>query len=317
MTELFENYVKGVWFVAEAVTGVLRAVRGRLSGTSEPDPMPAAVSATSGPVPASVFHAPLTERRAVAFVSIPLADLAAVSRAFGGTVTNVFLAACTLSVRAWLERYDTVPDGPLLVEMPLPLPGDDPTIFGNPLAIGRIRIPVQLDDPVQVLTNLHTATDRLNTARMHDAKEARPRVDLVRIASLIPPTFVHAGMRLYAGLGVRQWLAAGCHGSVSYVSGQPVPVYCAGSKVVSMHTVVPLREGCGLNITLASRGDVMDVSVCVCPDNVPAVEDIATGIAESVDILVAAALKSPRGQGRSVVTQMTSPGTKRSNGRRR
>ena len=46
-----------------------------------------------------------------------------------------------------------------------------------------------------------------------------------------------------------------------------------------MHTVAPLVEGCGLNITLISHGDVMDLSVCVCPDNVPAVNDIATGIA--------------------------------------
>jgi hypothetical protein len=58
-------------------------------------------------------------------------------------------------------------------------------------------------------------------------------------------------------------------------------------------SAIPMVIG-GLNITLTARGDV------------------ATGIAESVDILVAAAQKSPRGQGRSVVTQMTSHGTKRS-----
>ena len=79
-----------------------------------------------------------------------------------------------------------------------------------------------------------------------------------------------------------------------------------GAKVIGMHTVAPLREGCGLTIALTSRGDAMDLSVCVCPDHVPAVNDIATGIAESVDVLVAAARKSPRGQGRSVVTQMAS-----------
>jgi diacylglycerol O-acyltransferase / wax synthase len=83
-------------------------------------------------------------------------------------------------------------------------------------------------------------------------------------------------------------------------------VYCAGAKVVSIHTVAPLVEGSGLNIALISRGDELDVSVCACPDNVPAVDDIATGIADSVDILVAAAKESPRGQGRSVVTEMAS-----------
>jgi diacylglycerol O-acyltransferase len=95
-------------------------------------------------------------------------------------------------------------------------------------------------------------------------------------------------------------------------SGPPVPVYCAGAKVVGMHTAAPLVEGCGLNITLISHGDVMDLSVCVCPDNVPAVNDIATGIVDSVGILVAAAQDSPRGERPSVLTQMTSHTQKRS-----
>ena len=50
----------------------------------------------------------------------------------------------------------------------------------------------------------------------------------------------------------------------------------------------------------------MCVCVSACPDNVPDVSDIALGIAQAVDVLVAAAVKSPRGQGRSVVTEMTS-----------
>jgi diacylglycerol O-acyltransferase / wax synthase len=71
-----------------------------------------------------------------------------------------------------------------------------------------------------------------------------------------------------------------------------------------------------LSIALTSRGDDLDVSVCACPDNVAAVDDIASGIARSVDILVAAAQESPRGQGRSVVTEMTSHPANRSCGKR-
>lgn len=312
ITELLENQLKGFWLIGETVSaGLLRAVHRQLRGTSEPDPMPPAVSSMSGPLPHSAFNAPLTERRAVAFASIPLAHLETVSNAFGGNITNVFLAACTLSVRAWLQRHDTVPNDPLLIQMPLALPGADPTTFGNPSTVGRIRIPVQLDDPVQVLTNLHTATERLYTAWARDAEKHFPRVDLARIVALVPPTVVHAGMRLYTGLGLRQWLQPIPHGSIAYVSGRPVPAYCAGAKVVGMHTVAPLREGCGLNVTLTSHGDMLDLSVCVCPDNVPAVYDIATGIVDSVDLLVGAAQKSPRGQGRSVVTEMTSHATQR------
>ena len=174
---------------------------------------------------------------------------------------------------------------------------------------------MQLDDPIEVLTNLHTATERMNTAHRRDAEKADSTVDLARIASLIPATVVHAAMRIYNRLGLRQRLAPICHASVSYISGQPVPAYCAGAKVVGMHTVAPLVEGCGLNITLTTRGEAIDLSVCACPDNVPAVDDIATGIADSLDILMAAARKSPRGQGRSVVTEMTSHATQRRHGR--
>jgi diacylglycerol O-acyltransferase len=317
VTELLENYVMGLWLAAQAATDVLQAVRVKLSGRSEPDPMPPAASSMSGPVPDNVFNARLTERRAVAFASIPLADLEAVTYAFGGTVINAFLAACTLSLRAWLIRHDAVPDDPLVIQIPLPLLGADPITLSNPLAAGRIRLPVQLDDPVQVLIDLHTATEGLDNTSLGAAEKAGLKVDLASVASLIPTTLVHAGKRLFIGLGLRQLLTTSFHGNVSYVRGQPAPAYCAGAKVVGMHTVAPLQEGRGLSITLTVRRDVIDLSVCVCPDNVPRVNEIATGIAESVDVLLAAAQEFPRGQGRSVVTQMTSHHASRSQGRRR
>jgi diacylglycerol O-acyltransferase len=212
-------------------------------------------------------------------------------------------------LRAWLHRYDKVPNAPLLMHMPFELPTDGPPTVGKRLTVGQLRIPVHLDDPVQVLANLHTATERLNAAGSRNSEDLSPKIDFTTIVSLIPPTVTHVGMQLYTRLGLRQRFAPIRHGSVSHVAGEPVPVYFAGAKVVGMHTVAPLRDGCGLNIALTSRGDELDVSVCApttCQEH-----DIATGIAEAVDILVAAAEESPRGQGRSVVTEMTSHAAKR------
>jgi diacylglycerol O-acyltransferase / wax synthase len=318
MTELLELQVKGLWLIAETVTGLLRAVRGQLRGSpgvNEPDPISPAVSSMRGPLPHNVFNAALTDRRAVAFASIRLADLETVSSAFGGDITNVFLAACTLSLRAWLQRHDTVPDNPLLMRMPLALSGAAPAVLGDLPTVGDIRIPVQLGDPIEVLTNLHTAAERMTTAHLREPEKVDFTVDLARIASLIPSTVVHAGMQIYSRLGLRQRLAPICHGNVAYFSAEALPAYFGGAKVVGMHTVPPLLEGCGLNITLIAHGGALHLSVCVCPDNVPAVDDIATGIVDSLDILVAAARKSPRGQGRSVVTEMTSHANKHQRGR--
>jgi diacylglycerol O-acyltransferase / wax synthase len=314
VTEIVENHITGIWLIAETLSGVLQAVRGRLRDTGVGDPLTPAVSSMSGPVPHTVFNAPLTKRRAVAFASIPLADVKTVSNAFGGSVTNVVLAACTLSLRAWLQRHDKVPDDPLLMRMPFELPATDHPTIGKSLTVGRLRIPVHLDDPVQVLANLHTATERLNAIGYRSDESRASKVDSATIVSLIPPTIAHLGMQLYTRSGLRHQFAPICHGSVSYTAGESAPLYCAGAEVVSMHTVAPLVEGSGLNIALTSRGDALDVSVCACPDYVPAIDDIATGIAHFVDILVAAAQESPRGQGRSVVTEMRSHPANRSRG---
>ena len=312
VSEAVKNHIAGVWLVAESVTGALLALRHQLRGADGPSVDLQTASSMNGPVPQTVFNAPLTKRRSMAFASIPLADVKTVSDAFGGSTANVFLAACTLSLRAWLQRYDVVPDDPLLMAVPLSLPAADPAETGNALAMGQVRVPVQLTDPVQVLTNLHTATERLNIAHTYSDESMDAAVDLATAMSLLPPSVARVGMQVYTALGLARWRAPRYHGTVSYVSGKPGHPYCAGAKVVGMYTAEPLVDGGGLNITVTSRTDMMDLCVCACPDNVPGVDDIATGIIESIDILRAAAEEFPRGHGRSVVTEMTSYNSKRS-----
>jgi diacylglycerol O-acyltransferase / wax synthase len=298
ITELLEIPFKGLSLVAETVTGLLRSVRGETPPVAEHDS-----AGTRGPVPRNAFTAPLTERRAIAFASLWNADLETVSTAFGGDVTNVLLAACTLSLRAWLQRHGTVPDKPLVMWMPLEQ------------SAGQIRIPVQLNDPVEVLTNLHTATERMTTAESHDDENDYLTVDVRAVASLVPSFVVDAGRQIFRRLDLRRRLTPISHGSVYSVPAHPLPTYCAGAEVVGMHTVTPLAEGCGLTITPTAHGAETHLSVCVCPDNVPAVDEIAAGIVGALDILVAAARKSPRGQGPSVVTEMTTHAGKRGQAR--
>ena len=295
-TELLEFQFKALFLVAGTVTGLLRSVWGQLGGmhlVAEHDSTPSPVSPKRGPLPLNAFTAPLTERRAVAFASVRQVDLETVSNAFGGDITNVLLAACTLSLRGWLQSHGTVPDDPLVMWMPLAQ------------SAGQVRIPVQLCDPVEVLTNLHTATERMTTAQAGDDEHEHLTVDVRAIASLVPSMVMDAGTRIFRRLDLRRRLTPISHGSVSSVPADPLRAYCAGAEVVGMHTVTPLVEGCGLTITPTAHGGEMHLSVCVCPDNVPAVDEIANGIVGALEILVAAARKSPRGQGRSVVTEMT------------
>ena len=67
-----------------------------------------------------------------------------------------------------------MPDDPLVMRMPFDLSGASAATLGNSPIDGQIRIPVQLDDPIEVLTNLHTATERMNTVHRRDAQRIIP-----------------------------------------------------------------------------------------------------------------------------------------------
>ncbi|MGA8332147.1 MAG: wax ester/triacylglycerol synthase domain-containing protein, partial [Mycobacterium sp.] len=219
LAELLDYQLKGLWLATETVAGLLRVLRRQLVGdhvVSESDSISPAVSSMSGPLPRNVFNAPLTDRRAVAFASIRHADLESVSSTFGGDVSNVLVAACTLSLRAWLQRHDSMPDDPLMMRVPLALSAIASDIEADAPVAGKIRIPVQLGDPVEVLTNLHTAAERLNTEHRSDVEKPDLTADLVRFASLIPSSMAHAGMRIFSRLNLRQRLTTTTHGSISY-----------------------------------------------------------------------------------------------------
>ncbi|WP_310786429.1 wax ester/triacylglycerol synthase domain-containing protein [Mycobacterium sp. Z3061] len=314
VTEIVENQVTGAWLIAETVLGALQTAHGRLLGADRHRSAPTSSQPTR-PTPQTAFNSPLTKRRAVAFTTLSLADVRAVSKAFGGSDTNVMLAACTLSLRAWLRRQDQLPADPLSMRIPFELPASDPARVGRTLSVGRLRLPVHLDDPVQVLAILHTATERLNTVRRGTDESSYSAVDFMAITSLVPPNIARVAMQLYTRCGLRRLFEPTCHGSISYVVVGPTPAYCAGSRVAGVHALSPLAESSGLNIAFTARGDELDVSVYACPDNVPAIDDIATGIVDSIKVLRAAAQDSPRGQGRSVVTEMASHPANRSRGR--
>lgn len=307
MREVVHNQVSGALLAAGAMPGLLRAGRRVLQGNALPAGLPHTPSTMQGPVPRTVFNEVLTARRASAFASIPLDQIKAVTRAFGGSVNNVVLAACTLSLRAWLERHDKVPEHPLTLRIPLPLRNPDSASFTNRYTYAWLRFPVQIDDPVQILTHLHTAIEKLTfVSEDHVDAVGLPILDMAVVADLVPPSIVRAGMQLYDGWRLSRGATPVSHGTVSILPRLRAPLYCAGVKVKAVHATAPLTEGAGLNITLINHAADVDISVSVCPDSITAVDEIATGIARSVGILVAAAKNSPRGASPSVVSEMSS-----------
>src|SRR5260370_20026837 len=71
--------------------------------------------------------------------------------------------------------------------------------------------------------------------------------------------------------------------------GPPFPLYLAGAKLLMLCPLGPVMEGAGLNITVLSYQDSIDVGLIACRDLVPDLDDLAVAFIAAMAELVAAA----------------------------
>jgi hypothetical protein len=99
----------------------------------------------------------------------------------------------------------------------------------------------------------------------------------------------HAGAELWSRSGLADLLPPIQNLVVSNVPGSPVPLYMTGAEVVGLYPFGPLIEGSGLNITVLSHLDRLQIGIIACPDLVGDVWDITESVAAGFDELNRAA----------------------------
>lgn len=219
----------------------------------------------------TALNAPLTKARSTAFVGVPLADLREVAKAFDVSVNDVYIAACTSALRTWHEQNGGLPEGPLQAFMPINTRRGTADDAPNSWTMALVRLPSFLDDPVERLRAIHTATHRVKTGR----GPSGPKVDLAAVVQLIPPTVLTTVANVYISAGLSRLHAPAFHACCSNIPGPKDSLWLGGAQVVGMHSCAPLFEGANLNITAVSHGGRFDIGISACPDNVPEVWDVA------------------------------------------
>ena len=241
-------------------------------------------AAEDRPTPALPFQAPrvrwtaaITPDRVVAFGKAALDDMKAVKAAFGTTVNDVVLTACTITLQRYLRAHDDLPEEPLVCSVPVSVHGRSESEGTNQVSSMFVRLPVQLDDPVEILRTINAETKEAKI--MQSAIGADTLQDF---AQFVPPTLFNRAMRLYSGLNLADRHRPVHNLVVSNVPGPPIPLYAAGAQVKGVFPFGPLLEGAGLNITVLSNMGHVDFGVIACPELVPDVWDIADGFGEAV-----------------------------------
>lgn len=234
--------------------------------------------------PRTPWNAPLTPHRRVAFASVPLDEVKAIKNSFGCTVNDVVLATATGALRRYLERFDVVPDRPLLAACPVSVRNDETVDIdsANKVSAMFVSLPTHLDDVEAQIAHIRDATKGAKAE--HQAVGARTLMELGELAG---PLSFGLASRLLGGLASRGPVPINL--VISNVPGPPFPLYLAGARLVSMLPFGPPIEGAGLNITVLSYLDRIDWGFIACRELAPRLQDMADAVDDAHRELLKAA----------------------------
>ncbi|MBB3157435.1 hypothetical protein FHS07_001119 [Microbacterium proteolyticum] len=243
----------------------LRDPDARPTRWSEWERMPMTLARELGhPGSRSPFDRPLTARRALAFVDVPLAEARAVgaSRSTHATVNDVLLAVVAGALRRRLLHHGHAPRMNAQVPVSLHEKGEDAAASGN------------RDSFVDVGLHLDEADDLRRLDLLSAQMRARKHVHDARSLDELFHTLAASGPvgALVRGLAddPREFALA-----ISNVPGPRVPVAVGGRRVGHVYTSSEPGPRHALRVAAISNDRWLGVGFCVDPDAVPDVELLA------------------------------------------
>jgi diacylglycerol O-acyltransferase / wax synthase len=203
--------------------------------------------------PPSFMNHRVDALRKFATASLALADVKETAKHLGVTINDMVLAMSAGALRGLSLKYDGHADHPLLASVPVSFDFSRDRISGNRFSGVMMVVPIQLDDPLERVQAVHDAAV--------DAKEAHHLMgpELVsRWSAYFPPA---AAERLFHWLAEKDGQNKVLNLPISNVPGPREPGRVGGALVTEIYSVGPLTTGSGLNITVWSYVDQLNISV--------------------------------------------------------
>jgi len=282
---LLRTLPRSTAFVGRSAAPALTNLGRLMTGGGSPDGQLLAGPAMVAP--RTPFNRPITPHRRWAYGSASLSAVKEVKTAFGVTVNDVVMAACAGAVRRWLEVHRELPAQPLLAMVPLSIrTSEQRGQFGNRVSAMIASLPTHLADPVQRLSAAHEA---MRAAKeQHQAIGAEVLQDVTQFAL---PALATRAARVAAQMRATDYVNPPYNLVISNVPGPRTPLYLAGAKVLGYYPVSVVADGQGLNITVQSYLDHLDIGLASCRELVPDLWDLLGYLKDAIDELHEAALQ--------------------------
>lgn len=250
---------------ALALPGLVRRTgRGLLDKLRHRDAEPVRSPLPLLDAPTSPLNRSLRAGRSFASATLPLEDVRAVKVAFGVTVHDVVLALAAGALRAFLLEEGALPTRPLIASVPTAEHGGPARAGGNHVSSLFVSLETHREDPVERLRSIHAGASA--------AKHAHQRFggDLLEAwAEHLPSRALGWALRGWARSGLSDVVPPPLNAIVSSVPGPSAPLYLPGYRLAAIHSVGPILEGIGVNVTAWSYLDRLHVGVLGCTEHLP------------------------------------------------
>jgi diacylglycerol O-acyltransferase len=204
------------------------------------------------PPPTFLNHV-VSPRRRFGTATLALQDVKQTSKHVGITINDLVLAITAGALRELLLRYDGRADAPLIASVPASLDTSPDRMTGNELFGLNVSLPVHVDDPMERIRLVAVAT----RFAKEDFRLIGPEI-VTQWAAYLPPALAPAAFRWLSKRDTQNKLM---NLPVSNVPGPRERGRIGGATISEIYSVGPLMAGCGINITVWSYVDQLNISV--------------------------------------------------------
>lgn len=202
--------------------------------------------------PPTFMNHKLTPERRFATATLALADVKETGKRLGATINDMVLAMSAGALRTLQLRYDGQAE-PLLASVPMSFDFSTERISGNRFTGVLVGLPTNADDPLERVRCSHE-----NAIAAKESNQLMGPELVSRWAAYMPPAPTRAFFRWASG---RDGHNKVLNLNISNVPGPRERGRVGGALVTEIYSVGPLTAGSGLNITVWSYVDQLNISV--------------------------------------------------------
>jgi WS/DGAT/MGAT family acyltransferase len=202
--------------------------------------------------PPTFMNHKITPERRFATATLALADVKETGKRLGATINDMVLAMATGALRTLLLRYDGKAE-PLLASVPMSFDFSPERISGNRFTGVLVGLPTDSDDPLERVRCSHE-----NAIAAKESNQLMGPELVSRWAAYMPPRPTQAFFRWASGRDGHNKIL---NLNISNVPGPRERGRVGGALVTEIYSVGPLTAGSGLNITVWSYVDQLNISV--------------------------------------------------------